>query len=266
MQEKSSFQGVEKMQSSYNFITKNQALSGNSKTISTEYIKKRNSIKEELQDSGKRVEEIQELMDIYESIGKNIILDAQRKRDEFMIEAIARSEAMEKEAYEKGYNQGLDNGFEDGKNEAIEKFFPEAERRAEELVRNAENILSKAEDDYYSYMESKKEEIIRLSLTIAKQVLKREVTSEGGLSDLVEEAIELSKGEDNVIIKCNHIHEEEIREKIPVWKANYSIKGEIFVLAKDGIEVGNAFIEKSSGKMQVGIDIGLEEIEKAILP
>lgn len=254
------------MQSSYNLITKNQALSGNSKTISTEYIKEEAPEIESIEESGKTIEKVEGFIENYESIGRNIILDAQRKRDEFMVEAIARAEAMEKEAYEKGYNQGLDNGFEDGKNEAIEKFFPEAERRTEELVRNAEDILSKAQDDYYSYMDSKKEEIIRLALAIAEKILKREVTSESGISDLVEEAIELSKGEENVIIKCNQVHEEEIREKIPVWKANYSIKGEIFVLAKEDIEAGNAFIEKGSGKMQVGIDIGLKEIEKAILP
>lgn len=80
----------------------------------------------------------------------------------------------------------------------------------------------------------------------------------------MEEGIRLSKGEENLVIKCNPKYVSSIKEHIPVWKASYSIGGEIFVLPNEGVSLGNAIIEKASGKVEVGIDVSLKAIEEAL--
>lgn len=180
------------MQLSYNLIRKNQALSSNSKVISTEYVKGLD-IEDDKEDivckqSGKTIEEIENILSNYESIGNSIVLEAKRKKDE----------------------------------------------------------------------------IIRLSIAIAEKVIRQKVTDEDGISEILEEGIRLSKGEENLVIKCNPKYVSSIKEHIPVWKANYSISGEIFVLPNEGVSLGNAIIEKASGKVEVGIDVSLKAIEEAL--
>ena len=79
------------------------------------------------------------------------------------------------------------------------------------------------------------------------------------------EYIKISKGEDNVILKANSIHIEELKSEVERWKIAYGIKNEIFVLTDDSIKPGNAILEKPSGIVKVGVEIGMEQIQKAIL-
>lgn len=249
------------MQLSYSLIKKEQALSGNSRKIITNYgVDTSAKVKE---DSIKN--DYSEEICSYERMGENIILQAQRKRDEILIEAMRESQITEKEAYERGYEQGKSNGYDDGKTEALNKYIPQAKETSNNLIKEAEAVLLSAEIDYKNYLDDKRKEILELSISIAEKILNIEVTKDDGITQIVEEAIEGSKGEENIIIKCNPIHENDIQDKIGFWKTNYSIKGEIFILVDKNISSGNAIIQKNSGKIEVGIESGLEQIRYAIL-
>ena len=92
---------MEKMQLSYNLIRKNQVLSSNSKVISTEYVKDFD-IEDDKKDiickqSGKTIEEIENILSNYESIGNSIVLESKRKKDEIMYKALEESQAMKKD-------------------------------------------------------------------------------------------------------------------------------------------------------------------------
>lgn len=261
MQVKLLSQGVVKMQSLYNLVKKEQVLSGDSKVISTEYdIEKM----QEGKSTGYN-EDKQRYVASYENIAKSIVEEARRNSEKIRYEAIKEAEALEKEAYERGYEQGLNNGYEDGKREAIESIIPKAQEEAEEIKNRAHQILQGATQDYNDYMEQKKEDIIQLAVSIAEKILKREVLMGDGINGIIEEAFELAKGEENVIIRCSGEHEESIKEKIVLWKTTYNISKEIFVLVSDEIEPGNAIIEKNTGKIEIGIDFGLESVRKAII-
>lgn len=247
------------MQSSYSLIKKDQVLSGELMKISTNY-----SIKtsDEYASNNKNEEN---MMGNYEFIGAGIIKEAQRKRDQILLESRTQGALIEKNAYETGYNQGIQNGHEDGKKEAVEATIPRARKEADEIISKAEVILSRAEQDYNDYLNQKEQDIIRLAFSIAKQILKKEVLKDEGIDKIIEDAVSLAKGEKNIIIRCNSIYEKELKGKIQIWKDNYNITGEIFILINDDIEPGSAMVEKNSGKMKVGIDVGLERIMKAIV-
>ena len=161
--------------------------------------------------------------------------------------------------------QGIKNGEEDGKKEALETYLPQAKAEAEEIRQKATNIILRANEDYADYLESKKKEIVDLAFTIAEQVLHKELKKENSLNELVEEAIKLSKGEENIVIKCNPLYEEELKKNAELWQATNNISGKIFIMVDDDIEEGNAIVEKNTGKIVVGIDVGLKRIQDAIL-
>lgn len=247
------------MQSSYNLVKRGQVLEGEEKKISTEYV------------PPKHVTENTEIscdpeiyIGSYENIAKNIIADARRESERIRSAAIEEARTIEKEAYEQGYRQGQSNGYEDGKNEAIESVLPQATSEANRIKDEAMATLLKATEMYNGYLEEKQQDIIKLSITIAEKILRREVSIDTGINDMIEDAFTQVKGEESVVIRCNQIYVEEIKNKINYWKQTYNISKEIFVFDED-LEYGNVIIEKSTGKIEMSIENGLENIEKAIL-
>ncbi|AOR22927.1 FliH/SctL family protein [Clostridium taeniosporum] len=259
------------MQSSYSIIKKNCALDAEKKRISTEYVYRKNKTEldseddELIEEEVYSKEEVEALIEKYEEIGKRIIQDANNEKQAIILKGTMEAEKLEKEGYEKGYAEGLQNGYDDGYKKVYDENIDLAKAKAQEIVDKAENILKSANENYGKYMEEKKSDIIKLSLEIAKNILKKELSYEESMNSLVEEAIELSKGEENLIIKCNSIHIEELKSQVNRWKISYSIQDEIFVLNDDFMEPGNAVIEKPNGKVVVGLEIGMEAIRKEIL-
>lgn len=247
------------MQSSYSLIKKERALQGEVRRINTSY-------KEEIEEDIYNNEETEShsYENEYEELGKTIILEAYKKRDEILIDAMKETQIREKEGYDKGYNQGRLNGYEDGKREAIESVLPEAKEEANKILERAQKILLSAEEDYKNYIQEKEKEILDLVIAIAEKVLNKEITDNSAIVSMVEAAIEDAKGEENIVIKCNPVNEEKIRENIKLWQVNYSIKGEIFIYSVDNMEIDKVVIEKNSGKTEVNATEALKEVKEAI--
>ncbi|NFT06928.1 MULTISPECIES: FliH/SctL family protein [unclassified Clostridium] len=256
------------MQSSYSIIKKNCALDAEKKKISTEYVSKKIELdenQEEVQEEVYSKEEVDALIAKYEEIGKRIIQDANNEKQGIILRGTMQAQNLEKEAYEKGYEEGLQNGYDDGYKKAYDENIDLAKAKSQEIIDKAEDVLRSANENYAKYLEDKKSNILKLSLEIAKNILRKELGHEDSMNLLVEEAIQLSKDEENLIIKCNSLHAEELKSQVNRWKISYSIKDEIFILNDDFIEPGNAIIEKPNGKVIVGFDIGMEAIKKEIL-
>lgn len=259
------------MQSSYSVIKSNFTKESEKKIISTEYVAK-NYIPEIIEPE-EEIEVIQEEPKIdpeevlreYENIGKKLIEDAQREKEKIVLESQLNADKAEKEAYEKGYNQGTQNGYDDGYKKAYEETIEKAKLEAEEIRNNAEKLLKSAKENYSEYLESKKTDVIKLALEIASNITRQKLSKEDSMNVLIEEAFKLSKGEESIIIKANSFHCEELQNNISKWKVQYSVKNDIFVLADDSMEKGNAILEKPSGIVKVGFDIGMEQIRKTLL-
>ncbi|EHJ01482.1 flagellar biosynthesis/type III secretory pathway -like protein [Clostridium sp. DL-VIII] len=259
------------MQSSYSLIKKGFAKEGNSKVISTEYVSKKTVLEgfEELkeEESEEKVPQIdpEELLKKYEDIGQRIIEDAKREKQAITLRAQMEANAAEKRAYEKGYEQGLKNGYDDGYKKAYDETIDSAKAEAAEIVNKAEILLKSAHENYENYLEVKKVEVVKLALEIAESIVQKELSRDDAMNAIIEEAFKISKGEDNVILKVNSVHVEELKAEVERWKVSYGIKNEIFVITDESIEPGNAVLEKPSGMVKVGIEIGMEQIRKAIL-
>ena len=246
------------MQSSYNIIKSSFTKESEKKIISTEYVVK-NYIPEEIEPEEIEVVEEEpridpeEVLRKYEDIGKRIIQDAQREKEGMILKMQLNADKAEKEGYDDGYKKAYE--------ETIEK----AKFEAEEIINNAETLLKSARENYSEYLESKKTDVIKLALEIAGNITREKLSKENSMNVLIEEAFKISKGEESIIIKANSFHCEELKNNISKWKVQYSVKNDIFVMADDSMEKGNAILEKPSGIVKVGIDIGMEQIRKTLL-
>lgn len=256
------------MQLSYNLIKGSDSLNVNKKEIEVNYKNIEINYKnkdEEIAIDEEKISIEDEIKKNYKSLGESIINRSRQKADEIIEAAKEKAIVIEKEAYEKGYNQGKDNGYEDGYNQGLNKAYEDCKVEIENNILKSQEILEKANNDYLNYLKEKEKDILKISIKLASIIAKTKLNQEEGLNPLIEEVLNESKSEENIIIKCNTKHVKAIEEKIEYYKKAYSIKGEIFVLEDLLMEEGNAVIEKNTGKTIVGIDIALKNIEKALI-
>jgi flagellar assembly protein FliH len=261
------------MQSSYNLIKKGFAKESDSRIITTEYEFKQLEV-EESEEELENLEEIEEIKEPevdpeevlrrYEDIGQRIIQDAKREKQVITLRAQMDADVAEKKAYEKGYEQGLQNGYDDGYKKAYDETIDAAKAEAASIVEKADLLLKSAHENYCKYLDDKKVEVVKLAVQIAESIAQKALSDGDSMNSIIEEAFKISKGEDNVILKANSIHIEELKSQVDKWKISYGIKNEIFILNDDTLEPGNAVLEKPSGIVKVGVEIGMEQIRKAL--
>ncbi|VYU41420.1 flagellar biosynthesis/type III secretory pathway-like protein [Clostridium tertium] len=248
------------MQSSYNLIKNTSALKGNEKKIATNYVSKAELLESEKNQDSREID----IKKSYESLGANILKKAKEDADEIIDKACKSKSEIEKKAYEEGYAQGKRNGYEDGYNEGLEKVRQETKDEVRGNIEKSEEILSKSNREFLEYLNKKEKDIISLAFEMASVIAKKEVSTSSGILPLLEDILSDAKGEENIIIKCNSVHIKAIEDKAEYYKKAYAIKGEIFILEDPLMEEGNAVIEKNTGKVVIGLDVALKNLEQAL--
>lgn len=251
------------MQLSYNVIKNNSVKKLGSKEIVT------NSdiqyVCADLEDNAKQH------IESYENLAKNMIENA-RKQSEAILQkayeeakkiqndASAAARELQQRAYDNGYNEGKQDGFNKAYSETIES----AKAESQNIVNNAEELLKSAKVEYENYVQSKFHELNDLIVTIAEKVLKRRFEDKEAIGNMIYEALEISKGSRNFIIRCNERYVDELKCQIFSWKEQLGFTGDIFVIKDDSLELGNALIDKGNGKIEVGIKFALRRIREIL--
>jgi len=188
----------------------------------------------------------------YESMAKAMMENARRKSEEMIFNAGVEANTLKEDAYKQGYQVGKTQGY----NEIISV----AKKEAEELSISSNELLQSAKEEYINYLEEKTEEIKKLSITIAKDILKREVIDPTGIDAMIMNAIIEARNAKSIIIKCNKLHYKEYKGRIGELKERLAFKGDLFILEDNSIAPGNLELEKNNGKMIVGIEAGISKI------
>jgi len=207
----------------------------------------------------------------YENLASSIIENARRQSDEIISNTYIRAEKIEKEAYQKAYEEGKKKAYSDSYNRAYEENVIKAQEEAKKIIydakevfKTADNILLNSNKDYEAYIEEKKTDVANLILEIVKNILQNEVQVEASINKMVMNALEQVKTVKTYVIKCNVLHVNELKQALEVWKTQLTYKCEVFVIEDKTISPGNAVVEKDNGHLEVGIDIGFTRVKEIL--
>lgn len=204
------------------------------------------------------------------------IIEAQKQYEEILEKASQESLEMienskqeatdiEKKAYEEGHSQGVKNGYEDGYKEAYEENIEKAKQESKEILDSANNVLLNANKEVANYISSKKEEILKLSISIAEQVLREKFEDVESMETIVNSVISEYELKENFVIKANPMYKESLYNQVTELKESQRINGDIFVIGDESIEAGNAIIDTQRGRLLVGIDSVLDKVKEELL-
>lgn len=200
-----------------------------------------------------------------ENIIKKAITEAEQKKEQMLSDVEERIQESEKKGYIEGYNQGTKNGYEDGYKEAYEEHIDRAREEAKTIREQADYILFQANKEVAHYMEEQSKNIVRIALDIATSVLREHFKDEDSMNNLLKKVIEEHKRSKTFIVKCNSIYKESIQSQIDSWKSTIAINSDIFLIADDSMDIGNAVIQKDNGKVTIGIECGFERLRDELL-
>jgi flagellar assembly protein FliH len=247
------------MQSLSNVIKNTSVKPEGKKTIITDHSlinDDGNGVLEEI----KEEEAVKNTIESYETLAKTMIENARRQSEGILIKAYEDAKNMEQEAYTQGYEIGKEQGYKDAYEETMKKASKEASR----LLQNANNILKSAKQEYEKYLSDKQGDLLQLAMNMAEAVLKKKLSETEGIADMIFETLSNSRNSETYIIRVSSKHVEELKSRITGWRERLGLKGDVFIIGDEELQPGNAVIEKNSGKVTIGIDIGMESIRQAL--
>ncbi|MFW6338841.1 MAG: flagellar assembly protein FliH [Alkalispirochaetaceae bacterium] len=206
------------------------------------------------QEIKKKTEEAQGRKEEAEAEADRIKQAAEAEAARIEAEANQRAEGIERDAFDRGYAQGKEEGYRDGKAEA------------DRVVERLHVVLNRAIERRNEIIEESESQVVTLVLNIAKKVIK--VISENQKNVVMNNVIQSLrklKSKSDVIIRVNLAdlktvsqHKEEIIKSI-------ERVGNITVAEDTTVDPGGAIVETDFGEIDARISSQLREIEDRIL-
>jgi flagellar assembly protein FliH len=186
--------------------------------------------------------------------GKNNLLEGKENGiGHHASESPEQSHGRLKEAYDKGFSDGLKDG-QAGTRDKLASAFSAVEKLTEELRKARNELWGNAE-----------KEILALSLVMAEKVIHREVTTDNEIIVAVlKDAMARIQNKENMKIKLNPADYNYIIEAKPDVLSMYCTKENLILEKDDKIKQGGAVIETRHATIDAQIEQQLERIREAL--
>ncbi|MBN2125237.1 MAG: hypothetical protein JW821_13150 [Deltaproteobacteria bacterium] len=157
---------------------------------------------------------------------------------------------LEREAYQKGFEQGRKDG------QALEN------RQMEERARQMEILFSELTNCKAQLYEEAEEELLRLSLLLAKKIVREEIRTQGSVVQRVlRDAITFLADRGRIRIRIHPEDMEEVRDLLPEL-ASRSKGGQFQVTEDRAIERGGCLLETGFGRINATVQDQLAVLEE----
>lgn len=206
------------------------------------------------QEVKKKTEEAQSQKDEAEAEAERINQAAQGESERIEAEAKQRAEGIERDAFDRGYAQGKEEGYRDGKAEA------------DRVVERLHVVLNRAIERRNEIIEESESQVVNLVLNIAKKVIK--VISENQKNVVMNNVIQSLrklKSKSDVIIRVNLADLKTVSQHKEEIIKNVERVGNITVAEDTTVDPGGAIVETDFGEIDARIASQLREIEDRIL-
>jgi flagellar assembly protein FliH len=163
--------------------------------------------------------------------------------------AVARSDKEIEEAYAKGRRDALDDAGKD-----LESAARALASAAEEISRLRDSLAKNSSQD-----------MLRLVMTIAEQIIRREVSADPQVVlAIIENALQSSVRSDQYRIRVNPEDLEHVTQQKPLFLASISGLKNLSIEADAAISRGGCRVDSDLGEVDATIETQLESIQQAL--
>lgn len=202
----------------------------------------------------RRTDQAQKLKTQAEDEATRAITTAEERIKQLEAEARERIDAVQKDAFKKGFEEGQEAGFKEGKAEV------------ERLTDRLHAIIERALDKRGEILEKTEAEIVELVLLVAKKVVK--VISENQKNVVVQnivQALRKLRTRSEVTIRVNLADLQLVTEHAKDFVAMAENAKHIQIVEDTTVDRGGCIIETDFGEIDARISSQLHELEEKIL-
>lgn len=151
------------------------------------------------------------------------------------------------------------------KEESTKEGYEEGLARAQHEI----NQLAEALTEFFDYKvhvyDKVSNDILDISLEVAKKIIKREVAADKTiLDDIIYDALEnIAKDENKIILKVAPVDVEYVKELVPELLSTGAVEAKIYVTAEKTVDEGGVIIETSNGLIDANITTQLNVLKEA---
>ena len=186
-----------------------------------------------------------------------IIDEAKVIADKMISEAGEKVEEEMEKCREEGRRQGFEEGLREGKEEAL--------RKHEELIKEAESIRDKANEDYANILKSAEEDIAALVMNVARKVINTELTMNKKLYQPGFEALMRSSNRDSLVIRVSREDYDFVKENEESIKERVDGLGFLDIKQDPSLNAGSCIVETHYGCIDSSIETRMERLKAAFL-
>ena len=195
-----------------------------------------------------------------------MLADANRQAEAIRLQAQTDAERLGAESQQRGRQEGLVQGREQGRQEALKLTAAEL---AEQTASTRQTVAAMAErlrDQGRILHEQARAGLVRLACAIARRVVKKAVQSDGALAErTLEQAIELAADHGHVTVRVHPLDAEAIRQFLSGVVSTLGGLGDWDIAGDESVGRGGCVIHSQRGELDARLATQLDRIERELL-
>jgi len=217
--------------------------------------------KEELVAIEKLVEAKQEELKLIQDECAETMLKAEEDAKNLLADAEKKAVEISEEAKKRGYDEGYEKGYFEG----IAKAKAEIEQKYSQLLATMKSLSETALLEKQKLIKSAENDILDLSVEIAKKVVKHELKTDNTIIvGLVKEAIKLLEDKEKILIYCHPQDIETIKSRRNDFVELIDASDSLHILPDELLEPGECRLESKSEIIDTDINYQFGEIKKKL--
>ncbi|MDL1969677.1 MAG: hypothetical protein LWW94_01650 [Candidatus Desulfofervidaceae bacterium] len=169
---------------------------------------------------------------------------------------------IEKEAYEKGFQQGRKEGFKKGKEEG----FLQTVKEAEVFLSDLQKILEELANFRERLLRRMEKEILEFALAIARKIVKQEImTNKEAILGNIREALNKLTDTDEVVIKVSPEDYDFIMQVKPDFLDELNGGKDIHIVEDKEIGRGGCLVETKFSQIDARLDTQWDNLKQSFL-
>lgn len=209
---------------------------------------------------------IEEVVEQIKQQAKNeaqkIIDEANKKANEIINQAKENAEKIYQDANSKGYNEGYNRGYSDGYQSGIDA----ATIDSKNIIDEANNYLYTIQKESEEYISNFQNDIIRLALEIAKEIVKCELTiNNEAVLTCAQKLLSKSKNKKSIILKTSIGDYKVLKSRQHDLEQCIESNATLTILADSSLDSGDFILETSSGVIDAKLETQIKILAQKLL-
>jgi flagellar assembly protein FliH len=196
--------------------------------------------------------------------------------DDEMVSAIlmkrndVEGDGMIQRSLDREYKRGFDDGSKAAEKRLREDFearvSDERKKTTLKVIVQLESLMENIRNEFSHLQQRSEEIVIRFTLAIAEQILRREVMLDDTVVlQQIKEGLRRVLGVDHIKVRVNPIDEAMVREHRAAVALGSDSLRDMLIEADEKVERGGCILESDSGNVDVRISTQMKRIEAALL-